>query len=242
MNQQPKAKIFLADERGCDEKDWYRSYSTFNFGKYYNEHKQAFDRLYVLNDDTLEGGRRLNMNIKESAVMLLLPIVGAVSYKDSFKNEKTVHAGRLHVSYLPAGAAIEVSNPYTNELINFLQIRIKAEIPETDNKPEIYSFDLNENKNNLIPLTTAASTANTTAATQLPLIAMGKFAGREEAIYTLKNEQNNLFVFIIQGVFEVQGRLLHARDGLGLWDVSEDIELEALSNDAIVLMLELSRE
>ncbi|MEJ7680775.1 MAG: hypothetical protein WKG06_23570 [Segetibacter sp.] len=114
---------------------------------------------------------------------------------------------------MPAGAAIEISNPYTTELINFLQIRIKAEIAETGNKPEIYSFDLNENKNKLIRLTTAASTANTTAASKLPLIAMAKFTGREEAVYTLKNEQNHLFVFIIQGVFEVQGRLLHARDG-----------------------------
>jgi len=34
----------------------------------------------------------------------------------------------------------------------------------------------------------------------------------------MKSEQNSLFVFIIQGVFEVQGRLLHARDGLGLWN------------------------
>lgn len=55
----------------------------------------------------------------------------------------------------------------------------------------------------------------------------------------MKSEQNSLFVFIIQGVFEVQGRLLHARDGLGLWNEANEIELEALSNDAIILLIEL---
>jgi len=43
--------------------------------------------------------------------------------------------------------------------------------------------------------------------------------------------------FVIQEAFEVQGRLLHARDGLGLWDDTNLIKLEALSNDAIVLLV-----
>jgi len=38
----------------------------------------------------------------------------------------------------------------------------------------------------------------------------------------------------------VQHRLLHARDGLVLWDAKE-IEMEALSNDAIILLLEIPR-
>jgi len=36
----------------------------------------------------------------------------------------------------------------------------------------------------------------------------------------------------------VEGRLLHARDGLTLWE-TEEAEMEALSNDAIVLLIEL---
>jgi len=37
--------------------------------------------------------------------------------------------------------------------------------------------------------------------------------------------------------FEAEGRLLHERDGLALWDTVE-IEMEALSNDAIILLIE----
>jgi hypothetical protein len=45
-------------------------------------------------------------------------------------------------------------------------------------------------------------------------------------------------MFNIQGMFEVQGRLLQTGDGLGLWNEPGDVELEALSNEAIVLLIE----
>ena len=45
-------------------------------------------------------------------------------------------------------------------------------------------------------------------------------------------------MFVIEGAFEVQGTLLHARDGLALWG-TDKLEKEALSNDAIILLIEL---
>jgi hypothetical protein len=67
---------------------------------------------------------------------------------------------------------------------------------------------------------------------------IGKFTGREEAVYRLSDPRNGLFAFVLQGAFELQYRLLHAGDGLGLWELPE-AELEALSNDAIILMVEV---
>jgi quercetin 2,3-dioxygenase len=42
--------------------------------------------------------------------------------------------------------------------------------------------------------------------------------------------------FVLQGAFEAEGRLLHERGGLALWDAGE-IEIEALSNNAILLLI-----
>ena len=63
-------------------------------------------------------------------------------------------------------------------------------------------------------------------------------AGREDGVYSLKNPQNGVFVFVIEGAFEVQNRLLEPRDGLAISAV-EAIEFEALSNNAIILFLEI---
>ena len=45
-------------------------------------------------------------------------------------------------------------------------------------------------------------------------------------------------LFAIEGAFETEGRLLHARDGLGLWEL-ESIETEALSHGAMMLLIEM---
>jgi hypothetical protein len=44
-------------------------------------------------------------------------------------------------------------------------------------------------------------------------------------------------IFVLNGAFEAKGCLLHERDGLALWDTNE-IEMEALSNDAMMLVIE----
>ena len=50
-----------------------------------------------------------------------------------------------------------------------------------------------------------------------------------------KNKRNHLSD---RRCFEVQGRLLYPRDGLSLWNEANKMELEALSNDAILLLIE----
>ncbi|HSC39564.1 MAG TPA: hypothetical protein VLD19_16885, partial [Chitinophagaceae bacterium] len=102
----------------------------------------------------------------------------------------------------------------------------------------LFPFNLEDSPNKLVeafaPLWDILSATNTGFAGSI-----GKFAGREEAVYKMKNPARGLFAFVLQGAFEVQYRLLHAGDGLGLWELPE-IELEALSNDAIILFLEVS--
>ncbi|MCW3113881.1 MAG: hypothetical protein JWR18_2277 [Segetibacter sp.] len=157
-----------------------------------------------------------------------MPIVGALSCTSENGKEIMIHTGQLFESCLEKSSFLKVLNPYETELINFLEIRINANPEGTANKQEVFDFDVNETANALIPVTSPRVT-NVFSSTLFAVIFVGKFAGRKEATYRTKN----------QGVFEVQGRLLHARDGLALWNELEDIELEALSHDAIVLLIEL---
>jgi quercetin 2,3-dioxygenase len=68
-------------------------------------------------------------------------------------------------------------------------------------------------------------------------LSIGKFSGRGDTTYTLNEKGAGLFLFVIEGAFEADGRLLHPRDGLALWD-TEKVEIEALSNDAIIVAIE----
>lgn len=232
MKQQSKAKIFLADERGTNQTDWFRCYSTFNFGNFYSDHKRPFENLFVLNDKTLAPGHDCTITVGETTLVYLLPIVGTFRCRDSDGNQRLINPGELFVSYLDKNTTLQVENPFETDLINFLEIRLRADSTASGEEFTAVNFNLKENQNRLVPVKGSITKTATI------LLSLGMFAGRNDALCRLINNQSRLFIFVIQGVFEAQGRLLHARDGLALWDEPGDIELEALSNDAIVLLIE----
>lgn len=229
MVQQNKGKIFLAEERGHHEIDWFRSFNTFNFGQYQQEHKFPFGPLYVLNDDTLAGGKSISMTVEADSVIVLIPVVGTIAYTDSAGHANYVSAGECQLYTTPKNTTIQIGNPYHDELVNFLQLWFHASGNEKDTAPQVTLFDIVNNANQLVSMPVTHPQYKFT---------IGKYHGREESVYKLSQPQNGLFAFVIQGAFEVQYRLLHPRDGLALWEASE-IELEALSNEAIILVMEI---
>jgi quercetin 2,3-dioxygenase len=230
MLPQSKAKMFLADERGHSEMEWFRSYNTFNFGPYQKEHKQPFGTLHVCNDDTLAADRSISWRVEEDTQLLLLPLAGSLEYKDSLGNHTTLEAGDCCYSVLPAGASFQLINPCASDLIRFLHCWCRDNTAHSVTDSFNVSFDLQASKNSIIPLMQ-----------NQPVVVragIGLFDGRAEAVYRLKDKQRGLFVLVIEGAFEVQYRLLHAGDALALWELDE-VELEALSNNALILLLEV---
>lgn len=219
--------IFLADQRGCSQSDWFRSYHGFNFGQYQAENREPFGCLRVFNDDTLAGEKNLKMQVDENTDVILLPLVGAIEYKNSLGETGFLEAGQVQIFSAAQGMEYEITNPYQDELVNFLQIWISGQKEQFTAKITQNTFDF-QDKNQLLPLYSTQANGF-----------IGKFGGREEGIYTVNNpERHGVFVFVIEGAFEVQNRLLHPRDGLSLTHVTE-IEFEALSNDGILLILEV---
>ena len=235
--EQGKAKIYLQEERGLQQADWFRSYYTFNFGNYFNQHKHPFGRLYVLNEDTLAGGRTLNMRAEEDSFVMLLPVTGAIKITDPQGLRQMIHPGCVQVFRASKNDSFEIENPYKDNLVNFLQIWIKAKPGDGLVRKDVLDFDLDSKKNQMISFHPAADDDSVTSFAS----AIGKFAGRADMVYQTRNENAGVFVYVIEGAFEVQNRLLHAKDGLALWDAAA-IEAEALSNEAILLVIELPLE
>lgn len=235
MIQQSKGKIFLAEERGSSQAEKFSRRSTFNFGKYFNEHKQLFGNIYVVNDEILDAGCSLKIRAEDFSYVILLPVMGAIVSKDSSGNKNLIAAGQAEIMVLDKGATLEISNPFDEGAVNYLQIWIKADqcIIARNKESQLCTYNVNANIDRLINIL-----PEKLETTSLPFAAwIGKFNGRGETVHCLKDKKVGLFVFVIEGAFEVQGRLLHARDGLGLWEVDE-VEMEALSNDAIILVIE----
>ena len=221
-----EARIYLAAQRGCTQSDWYRSFSTFNFGEYFDENRKPFGNILACNDDTLAAGSKIAFQPPENTSILLLPVVGGVYYSISGSAKIWIEAGHALWLFIREDEELEISNPFETHPVNFLHIWLPGSASASQLTQEI-PFDIEQNKNELQAL----------IVNNKPVGYLGKFDGRKEGTCKVKNPGQGAFVFVIEGAFEVQNRLLQYRDGLALWNLKE-VEFEALSNEAVLLLIE----
>ncbi|PRY31069.1 hypothetical protein CLV58_12332 [Spirosoma oryzae] len=228
MDTQTQARIYLADQRGYTQTPFLRSVHTFNFGTYQQESRQPFGALQLLNDDSLIAGASLSLTVEQPTDVLLLPLIGGLEYT-SEQASGFLESGQAGVLSLMPGQSYAVSNPYPTETINLLQIWLTQPVNCSAMGFAETTFDLSQ-KNGL-------HSCLPESAGSPQQVFIGRYDGRAEG--TLKTAPGQrVFVFVVQGVFEVQNRLLHERDGLSLSNVQHEmIDFEALSNDAILLLI-----
>jgi quercetin 2,3-dioxygenase len=231
MIPQSKGKMFLSAERGHTETDWFRSFNTFQFGNYQHPNKQPFHSLYVLNNDTLAGGKSFSLLVEETSDIIIIPTVGAVRYSDTANNETMIEAGQAQRFTTVKDTTITFENLNEEDPINFIQVWLKKDGSKANFSLQVLDFNLNSHKNQLVELFTSLTD-------QPNRFFIGKFAGREETNYIIAQQSKGLFLYVIEGAFEVAYRLLETGDALALWDM-EETEIEALSNDAIILVIDL---
>lgn len=187
--------------------------------------------LRVFNEDTLAGGASMQHFAEHSSTVLLLPLVGGIAF---VHNNQThyLDAGSILSVQVNAGMTYQIGNPYVEDLVSYLHIVVSVPFVESMTIPQIRSFSLDAHPDTLQALCSIKSSKGQC------LGKIGKFSGRTDASYMPQNSSHSCFVFVIEGVFEVQNRLLHSKDGILLPEVGE-VEFEALSNDGILLIFEL---
>ena len=229
--QQIQGAILLADNRGLTQTDQYRSFQFFRPA----DLRLQAGALVKFDEDTLAGGASLAMEAAADCDTLLIPLVGGVHFETD-QHSHYIEAGSSLLYRAAENAAFTVSNPFQQALVNFLHIRIKGgPAPFPAGEVSVSRFDLEGAPNLLIdPFSGVPNPGHWTAR-------IGKFKGREEAFYRLNRPDSGMFTFVVDGAFEVQNRLLHPRDGLLLRQLDE-LELEALSDQAVILILEIPHE
>lgn len=226
---QNEAKIFLSAQRAKTELPWFRSFHSFNFGGFQDPTKEHIGKLRVFNDNTLAAGKGMKSQVEKPTEVLVLPLVGGIEFKNSAGYHDFLEAGKLQIFSAETGMEYEILNPYETELINYLEIWIEKENVVS---PSTISVAIDTNKRNeLLPIFSS---------TQHDAFGyFGKYDGREDGIYRVKNAGNCLYIFVIEGAFEIDNKLVETRDSLAIWNAIE-IEFEALSDSGILLIFEIT--
>ncbi|MES2880828.1 MAG: hypothetical protein V4676_01675 [Bacteroidota bacterium] len=229
---QSAGKMFPGVERGKLENETFRRLSTFDFADYKQPHKEAVNSFYGLNEDTIAPGRKITYPVKEDSLVVFIPVAGIIDYVDSENRISLLQCGEVQSFSLQEGNSFTITNPFENELVSYLHLWFTFPF-YAGRKDDTLEYSLGKDKNNLTELITQAANES------FVRIALGKFEGRKETEWLLTNNNHTAFAFVLQGAFEIENRLLEEKDGLALWN-TKGLELEALSEDAIILLVEFN--
>lgn len=213
-----EAIIYLAENRNSIQTETFRSLSTLPN----SNNNSVVNSIIRFADNTLLAQETSTISIKEDCAVILLPLVGSIEISED-KKCKIVNPSEIAYIFGQKGKQITVQNPYENEMINYLEIWIRGNEIKQENVI-IHSVDLEKNRNKLVEIPSSELTQK---------VFIGKYSGREEGILQI---QNNAFIFVINGIFEVNNCLLDSRDGFSLSNI-EAIEFEGLGTENIILIL-----
>lgn len=174
---------------------------------------------FFIHDVYIPAGENFILDVATKGQNILFPIVGGIIVGPQ---KQQLVPGDIY--YMPADTESnwQIHNPFS-ETVNFLYISITTEEASGES---LASIGLSV-KNQLIQGSGLAGN-----------IKVGVYDSRVKGLMSL-NLGTELFTYIINGSFEVDGRLMEYRDGLYQWDITET-DYEALSEAAIILMIECS--
>ncbi len=120
---QTEAKIFLTDQRGLTEFPWFRSFHTFNFGKYFDENKTPYGAIRAAWTSIYPGwysGRapHIHVHVYNSAGTSLL--VTQIAFPEDIS--KVVYAQGVYASHGQADTTNAKDNVFSDGVSNEMSV------------------------------------------------------------------------------------------------------------------------
>lgn len=158
----------------------------------------------------------------ENTIVLVIVLYGEILI-DDFENP--VSANQVFSVQSDESHYLSIRNHFPDEKADILLLELES---KTANRFfAVENLNITE-KNTLIQISENAGYPNF----------IGLYEGRKEETYTLYQQGRSIFGMVINGAFEFQNRLLETRDAIMISGI-EMLEFEALSENALILLLEV---
>jgi redox-sensitive bicupin YhaK (pirin superfamily) len=233
-----KTIIYKAGTRGHTNHGWLDTYHTFSFADYYDDSRVHFGALRVLNDDSVAGGMGFGAHPHDNMEIISIPTEGDLEHRDSMGNIQVIKSGDIQVMSAGTGIQHSEKNKNHDKPVKFFQIWV---FPRQRNvTPRYGQITLNpaDRKNKLQQIVSPNEKDGATWINQDAWFQLGSFDNGKQAEYTLKNKNNGVYAFVIEGDFTVNGEKLNRRDGMGITE-TDKVALTANSDKAEILLMEV---
>ena len=232
-----KTELHPASERGHASHGWLDSWHSFSFATYFNPAREQFGCLRVLNDDTVAGGTGFDLHPHNNMEIISIVLEGALEHRDSMGNIQVIHTGEVQVMSAGTGIYHAEYNHSDTKPIKFFQIWIFPR--ERSLKPR-YDQKLFDNMNTPGKLVTLVTPDNKQADETLwihqdAFISTVKLEKDSHFEYTVRIPGNGVFVMVVEGNAEIDGKTLGHRDAIAVSDAGS-IDINPIANSRVLLI------
>ena len=227
--------LHKADTRGDANHGWLQSKHSFSFANYYNPERMHFGVLRVLNDDVVSAGMGFGTHPHDNMEIISIPLQGDLEHKDSMGTVAVIKNGDIQV--MSAGTGIQHSeyNKNTDRPVKFLQIWVFPNKKNVTPRYDQITIKEEDRHNKLQQIVSPDPQDDGVWIHQNAWFHLGKFDAGFTGDYAVKSKDNGVYFFNLSGDVEVNGQILNARDGFGVWD-TEKITITAKSAAEFLIM------
>jgi quercetin 2,3-dioxygenase len=227
--------IHKAATRGHANHGWLDSHHTFSFANYYNPDRMHFGVLRVLNDDIVSGGRGFGKHPHDNMEIISISLEGDLEHQDSMGNVAVIKNGDIQVMSAGTGITHSEKNKSLSKDVKFLQIWLFPNKKNVTPRYDQLTLKAAERKNKLQQILSPNRDDAGVWIHQDAWFHLGSLDKSNTQNYRIKKNGNGVYVFVINGEIVIGDQKLSARDGFGIWDVSE-LHIKAVTNAEVLLM------
>ena len=227
--------FFSADTRGHADHGWLNANYSFSFGNYFNRDRMNFGALRVINDDTISPGKGFGYHPHENMEIITIPLKGDLEHKDSMGNLGIINEGEIQVMSAGSGIFHSEFNKNSDKSINLLQLWVLPKRENVEPRYDQCSIEGLRKLNSFYMVLSPHPEDNVMWIHQDAWFHLGDFDKVTSIDYELKREGNGVYIFVIEGSFNVSNQKLNKRDALGVWN-TDIISFKAQPNSRVLLV------
>jgi hypothetical protein len=227
-------QFFPAADRGRKNIGWLKSNFFFSFSDYYHPMKSAFGTLVAFNDDYMEKGKGFGIHPHINMEIISVLIRGKMNHIDSMGYRTTVEPGGVQIMSAGSGLKHEEYNIGDDE-VNFLQLWILPKIQNITPRYQQRHFPKEGRKNKIATIVSGEEGTEHCWINQNAKLSLGYYDQTQKVQYSFNPVNKCIFIFLIEGLIEVDGTTLNIKDGLGIWD-TDQISISCLEKSEFLII------
>lgn len=227
--------LHKANTRGTADHGWLKANHSFSFANYHNPDRMHFGVLRVLNDDLIAPSRGFGTHPHDNMEIISIPLEGGLKHEDSMGNGAIIKSGDIQVMSAGTGIRHSEYNAYNDQTVNLLQIWLFPNKRNVEPRYDQITIKDIQRKNEFYQILSPSADDDGVWIHQNAWFHLGEFDVSTDTNYKIKNPDNGVYAFMIEGNANIAGQPLNRRDGFGIWDV-ENLAIQAEKGSRILLM------